>query len=122
MEDATDVQKRTGRDIPGFDPRARGGRDCYQIVGPSTLHAFRSARPWRTRLKLKCRSCKTDERFDPRARGGRDDAGTSTFAGYLVSIRAPVEDATKVEAGDRYVIAVSIRAPVEDATREYVGG
>tara|TARA_Y100001949_G_scaffold159938_1_gene151184 strand:- start:265 stop:387 length:123 start_codon:yes stop_codon:yes gene_type:complete len=40
----------------------------------------------------------------------------------LVSIRAPVEDATKVEAGDRYVIAVSIRAPVEDATREYVGG
>ena len=93
VEDATSDFQATLTYWPGFDPRARGGRDCplcasfscsdsVSIRAPvedatrfsshfNLLAGFRSARPWRTRPPSHgSRPCWRG--FDPRARGGRD--------------------------------------------------
>ncbi|WP_423837380.1 hypothetical protein, partial [Thalassolituus oleivorans] len=48
---------------------------------------------------------------------GRDVISTHTDVSQLVSIRAPVKDATAAHFRNEGKATVSIRAPVKDATR-----
>ena len=58
----------------------------------------------------------TNKRFYPRAREERDDGEQFTIDGVLVSIRAPVKNATPSHSPHPIPSNVSIRAPVKNAT------
>ena len=80
---------------PGFNPRARGGRDSSQ---PASWYS-------------------TSRCFNPRARGGRDVERLTGDAGVCVSIHAPAGGATLAKAPITAIDLVSIHAPAGGATQ-----
>ncbi len=90
---ATAHQRLRGTNGPGFNPRARAGRD----------------EPSHSPLQRFC--C-----FNPRARAGRDFNPLEKAAIQFVSIHAPVRGATVPPTEASGISNVSIHAPVRGAT------
>ena len=128
---------------PGFNPRARAGRDhCYSAALTSS-GVFQSTRPRGARHLLLVRvagrlivsihapargatgrSCcrrRRLARFNPRARAGRDLLLRCLGAGCGVSIHAPARGATVARLLDAHGAIVSIHAPARGATILHAG-
>ncbi len=82
--------------MPGFNPRARVGRDLRPVVLSTS-----------------------PGRFNPRARVGRDAPAVVFFLGWLVSIHAPAWGATRPSGRERDRFRVSIHAPAWGATLKF---
>ena len=121
---------------PGFNPRARTGRDgCASVflpIGEVSIHApargattlgpedllvflFQSTRPHGARL-----SCTREKplrgSFNPRARTGRDGQRGQCRQNRSVSIHAPARGATFAYSRRQRADDVSIHAPARGAT------
>ncbi len=100
----------------GFNPRARGGRDCTSVPSPFTS-LFQSTRPWGAR-PLSLALLPRMPSFNPRARGGRDApcGWQSSMPCSCFNPRARGgRDVKKLQSYEQRIL-VSIHAPVGGAT------
>ena len=100
---------------PGFNPRARMGRDPCRIPCGTRPTCF-NPRARMGRDEFVSRTSIWDKSFNPRARMGRDPHQPRIAAVIIVSIHAPAWGATAVAKEAGWPTIVSIHAPAWGAT------
>ena len=80
--------------MPGFNPRARAGRDAVQAIMALVKYIVSIHAPARGATRDARMRYVHRPRFNPRARAGRDEVGFIDVHIGVVSIHAPARGAT----------------------------